>query len=271
MTPCTADNAWRDRLMSLLVDHEYSSSPRGMPVFEQLHRTIIVDIERSLITHPLRKLNYRFAAAEALWIMNGDDRVEPLARYNKRMRDFSDDGVVLAGAYGPRLQHQVNYVIDALRRDRDTRQAVASIWTPSPGRSKDIPCTLSLSFMIRNDALHAHAFMRSSDVWLGVPYDLFSFSCFASMIAALYNDCAGVVPVGLGRLHLTAASSHIYAEHREQAAAIVTAAPSERAFAWPVDAVRNGEPGRIAEYLTDMIDSGPPELPRTTLQGLDAG
>lgn len=271
MMPCTADNAWRDRLASLLLDHEYSSSPRGMPVFEQLHRTIVVDIERSLITHPLRKLNYRFAAAEALWIMNGDDRVEPLARYNKRMRDFSDDGIVLAGAYGPRLQHQINYVINALRRDRDTRQAVASIWTPSPRPSKDIPCTLSLSFMIRGDALHAHAFMRSSDVWLGVPYDLFSFSCFASMIAALYNDCAGVEPVGLGRLHLTAASSHLYAEHREQATAIVAAAPSERSFAWPIGAVRSGEPGRIAEYLTDMIDSGPPEWPRTAPQSSDAG
>lgn len=255
-----ADAAWRARVASLLDADavDYVVEPRGKRVAEQLHRTITVDIERSLLLVPQRKLNYRFAAAEALWIMLGDDRVAPLAKHNKRMAEFSDDGVRLAGAYGPRLLPQLQYVVEALIADRDTRQAVASIWTPSPQPSKDIPCTLALTFMIRDGRLHAHAFMRSSDVWLGVPYDLFSFSCYATLIAALHNArVGGDKLVELGRLHLTAASSHLYAEHAALAAAVVGAAPVEQPpVRWPRDAALAGNAFGVERWLTRIVDIG---------------
>ena len=221
----TADVQWRSRLSSLLRDG-MGAAPRGKQVLEQLHASIAVNIEESLVSDSMRKLNYRFAAAEALWIIQGHNEVEILAKYNPRMRDFSDDGLILAGAYGPRLVPQFKWVVDKLLEDESTRQAVASIWTPNPEPSKDIPCTIALTFMVRNGMLHCHAFMRSSDVWLGVPYDLFSFSQVALFILAKYNSIKrfesahAIMP---GRLYLTAASSHLYAEHFDSAKAVLDA------------------------------------------------
>ena len=203
-----ANTQWLSCLGQLL-QHGERIAPRGRNTLEQLHATLCVALEDSLVTIAERGINYKFAAAEALWIINGDDSVEALTKYNSRMREFSDDGVTLAGAYGPRLVPQFGYVVDTLLADRNTRQAVASIWTPNPLPSKDIPCTIALTFMVRDNRFHCHAFMRSSDVWLGVPYDLFSFSQVALYLLAMYN-AAAQMSAAPGQLWLTAASSHMY-------------------------------------------------------------
>lgn len=196
-----------------------ASSPRGQPTIELTHHAVHVDLARPLVACPRRKLSVRFAAAEALWILAGDDRLAPVARFAPQLAQFSDDGARLTGAYGPRVVAQLGYVVAKLLEDRDTRQAVLTTWVPNPPSSKDIPCTLALTFAIRRGRLHCHAFMRSSDVWLGLPYDVFSFSMIAAKVACLYNQQVATTPrsvpdappeVELGTLHLTAASSHLY-------------------------------------------------------------
>jgi thymidylate synthase len=183
-------------------------SPRGMKIREIDHHGIYVDMNYPVLTLPGRKLNYKFMAAEALWILEGSDRVADLAPYNPAMARFSDDGVTLAGAYGPRFVAQLSYVLAKLKEDRDTRQATLTLWTPNPTQSKDIPCTVAMDFKIRDDRLNLHVFMRSSDVWLGLPYDVFSFTMIACLVACHLN--AAGPPVTPGTLYLTAASSHVY-------------------------------------------------------------
>lgn len=131
--------AWRRALKRALTEGELVA-PRGQRTKELLGHVVSIDMARAVVTSPTRKLSYRFMCAEALWILAGQNELAPLTRFVKRMADFSDDGVTLAGAYGPRLVPQLPYVVDALARDRETRQAVVTIWTPSPPPSRDIPC-----------------------------------------------------------------------------------------------------------------------------------
>jgi thymidylate synthase len=42
------------------------------------------------------------------------------------------------------IKQQLDYVVEALVKDNDSRQAVLTIWRPSPAPSKDIPCTVSI-------------------------------------------------------------------------------------------------------------------------------
>lgn len=208
----TADQAWLGLLRTLLVEGQVVS-PRGMRTLEILHHvSLTVDLNHPVVTHPLRKLNYRFMAAEALWIQAGRNELADLTVVNPKMAQYSDDGQTLAGAYGPRIRPQIPYVVEKLVKDRDTRQAALTIWTPSPEPSKDLPCTIAMTFSIRNHRLYQHVFMRSSDAWLGVPYDVFSFSLLGIEVACLYNRLSSEC-IGLGHLTVTMTSSHLYEEH----------------------------------------------------------
>ena len=205
-----------DGLLNNLMVHGSQSSPRGHKTREILNVTIEIDHGlNNILVNPIRGVNYRFMVAEWLWILAGMNDVHILARYNAAMRKFSDDGQILSGAYGPRLMPQIPYIVHSLFKE-DSRQAVATIWTPSPSNSLDIPCTISLQWMIRDKKLHCTVNMRSSDVWLGLPYDFYTFSQITNYVAMLMQ-----VPVGSVTMNL--ASSHIYEPNFNSAMDIIGA------------------------------------------------
>lgn len=206
-----ATNMWLTAL-SMIVAHGRIVTPRGKPTTELLHHTVLTDMSQPAVWCRERKLNYSFMAAEALWMLDGRDDLEPLVVHTPRMASFSDDGRTLAGAYGPRIMSQHDYVVSCLCNDINTRQAVLTTWNRNPPPSKDIPCTVSMQFMIRNRQLNAHVYMRSSDVWLGLPYDTFSFSMVAAHVACDYNQrmLTDSDRIRLGTMHLTAGSMHLY-------------------------------------------------------------
>jgi thymidylate synthase len=201
---------WLDAINDILANGD-PVSPRGKMTREIPQRTMVVDMRRPVLRVPDRSLSYKFMAAEAYWILSGDDRVETIAPYNSRIKNFSDDGERFFGAYGPKIKAQLPYIIEKLMVDEDSRQAGLTIWRECPPDTKDVPCTVAIFFSIRNGKLNAHVFMRSSDVWLGVPYDVFNFSMLSHLVCGLLNEVRRrdslVVP---GQLFLTAASSHLY-------------------------------------------------------------
>lgn len=193
-------------------------APRGQLTRELLSARYTLDMRLPVVDVPARGLNYKFAAAEAYWILSGSNRLAEITSYNARMSEFSDDGVTLFGAYGPRIQSQLPYVVDKLREDAHTRQAGLTIWREFPPKTKDTPCTVAMWFQLRRGKLVMHVFMRSSDLWLGFPYDVFSFSMVAHQVCCRLNATHETdEPIEPSALHLTAASSHLYETNFEDA------------------------------------------------------
>lgn len=158
----------------------------------------------NVLKSPGRKLNYQFSVAEWLWIMLGYNAAEVILPYNKNLAEFQNELTgTFDGAYGPHVVMQLPYVLQKLQEDPDTRQAIISLWQPRPRASKDIPCTISLQFILRNDQLHMVATMRSNDAWLGMPYDIFNFTQIQNYVAALLD-------VGMGEYHHVVGSLHLY-------------------------------------------------------------
>jgi len=211
----TMNTAWFEAISEVL-DAGLICRPRGKVVKEVLHQTHVIDMNYPVLSLAKRKVSYRFMVREAIWILSGSNLLAPLVEVNKRMAEFSDDGVTLAGAYGPRFVEQLPHVVKALAGDSDTRQATLTLWRPSPAPSKDIPCTVAMDFKIRRGLLSCHVFMRSSDLWLGLPYDVFSFTMMAAKVAHQLFLQTGA-EARLGDLYLTSASSHIYEEHFQKA------------------------------------------------------
>ena len=179
-----------------------------MPTLEAICYSSTIDATRPTTYVDDRKLGYRFMCAEAAWILSGDDRVETIKPYSKEIERFSDNGVTFFGAYGPKLVEQWDYCLDKLASSPDTRQAVINIWREQPPGTKDVPCTLSWQFLIRRNLLHLVATMRSSDAWLGWPYDVFTQ---AMIIHAMCLDLRQKgINVSPGCVTLTAGSQHLY-------------------------------------------------------------
>lgn len=207
----TATAAWILKLNEIL-DNGEKVSPRGKDCLELLNSSTVIDMNYPYVECPPRKLGHKFQHAEAAWILSGDNRVETIAPYASAIKEFSDDGIYFAGAYGPRFVDQCSYVVDSLTRDPQTRQAVLTIWRPSPRTSSDIPCTVSVQFFIRDNKLYCIDTMRSSDIWLGWPYDVFNFSMMSEYIRILLSK--KYPQLQLGNLYLNAGSQHLYSHNR---------------------------------------------------------
>jgi thymidylate synthase len=226
------------------------SAPRGLDTTEVLgaHLQLTEPRRRFVDLPPVRMLNPAFAVAEALWILSGSD--DPwIFTYNRSLEQYADEGR-LQGAYGPRMRSwhgevdQLEHVRRLLARDPDSRQAVIQLYDPQRDTRghRDVPCTLNYRFFVRAGRLEMHTTMRSNDVWLGLPYDVFT----ATM---LHELMAGWLGVELGTYHHHVDSLHLYAQHYE-AAAQVAASPVEPS---PAMAPVSAPADRLTEFLTSVV------------------
>lgn len=175
-----------------------------------------------------RRVNSRLAAVEALQLISGTFDANLVRRAAPAYADVlvrPDD--LAYGAYGPRLREQLDEVTSLLTGNPRTRRAVLSIWREDDlTHDGDRPCTLSLQFLLRydqrlgDDALELIVTMRSQDLFLGVPYDLFMFSQLQASLA--YH-----LGVGVGRYVHQVGSLHLYDRDRE-AIGMLTACPADR-------------------------------------------
>lgn len=203
-------------LLNNLIKKGEKVSPRGSPIYEIRNTSLLIqNAQRNVLHCDQRKVSYRFMVAEWLWIWFGREDVASIANFNPKIANFSDNGVTFNGAYGPPIRQQWRRVAELLQTDPDTRQAVLQIYRAPQGPTKDVPCTLALQFFIREGRLHTTAYMRSSDVWLGLPYDTFTFSMLGSIMAT-------TVGVKVGSLTLHLGSSHLYDSNLEAAQRVLS-------------------------------------------------
>jgi thymidylate synthase len=200
------DRVWK-QLLEACYTSDLKSQPRGLEISEIIGAQYRVPMP-AYITLINRKVNYSFMFAEAWWILSGSNRVEDIDPYMKFYKTFSDDGIFMRGAYGPKIVDQLGYIVDTLSTDLDSRQAVVNIWRERPGSSKDIPCTLSMQFIIRKNKLNCVTTMRSNDIVKGFTYDVFTFSMISLYIKHLLSDRG--IKVDLGDLIVNAGSLHLY-------------------------------------------------------------
>lgn len=186
-----------------------TESPNGTNTRELIGISSEFDMNYPVCYHPERGLSYVFMAAEAYWITSGSMFVDDIAPYNKHIANFSDDGYIFNGAYGPKFINQVDYVVNALRKDESSRRAVMTIWIQNPIETKDHACTVSLQFLIRGGKIHTCVTMRSNDLWLGRPYDMFNFTVMTLRILTLLNKDRNEL-IELGNMIITVGSLHLY-------------------------------------------------------------
>lgn len=209
--------AYIDLCRQINDNSEFMSSPRGMKIKEKLGVQFrIKNIRDRLPYVEARNFSLSYFVAESIWYMSGNNSTEWISHYAPFWKNISDDGKTANSAYGARIfkTHpqigngeivQWDYVKNELLKDPDSRRAVIHIRVPddSLNAMKDVPCTLSLQFFIRANKLHLHVNMRSSDIILGLVYDVPAFTLMQEVMA---NE----LEVDVGEYCHTSNSLHCY-------------------------------------------------------------
>ena len=213
----TIDDLYK-KLIKRVFDAGIPVTARGLSFTEARYQHLILTNPRArLVCNPVRKINKHFLAAEFIWMMSGQDNLELVVFYNKNYTKFSDDGLILHGAYGPRLRNwagsldQLTNCLERLKNDLYTRQAIIIIPDPSIDftvKTKDIPCNNYLQFLYRDGKLDLMCYVRSNDMNLGFPYDAFHWCMLQEMFASILN-------VEVGDYHHIIGSMHIYEQDVE--------------------------------------------------------
>lgn len=212
MQYCIADNAtqaWEWWYPRLLEQKNQQPSRDGTVVGEFLNAcTVIKDPRQGLVLSEKRNLSLKYAMGELLWYLSGSNMVSAISPYSKVWEKLSDDGETVNSAYGHRIYHkfgfdQWEYVKGLLKADPFSRQAVIHIKEPNNSYTKDLPCTICIQYFIRGSRLHSTVYMRSNDIWMGFPYDVF---CFTSLQVKMAMELG----VNLGEYHHIAGSLHLY-------------------------------------------------------------
>ena len=264
---------YKKKLWEVFREPDFICKPRDLKVTEKLNDSWIIDMDDPIITLPERKLSYSFMFGEAAWMLEGRNDVESVSKYVNGVKRFSDDGETFYGAYGPKILTQWSYIIKTLNTDQDSRQAVLNIWRENPRSSKDIPCTLSLQFILREASdelwLHTIATMRSNDAWLGTPYDTFNFSAISFYIACHLNKVG--IKCKLGSLNIQAGSRHIYETDFKKLDSIFTSNyhdESELSFNSLIDKYKNS-PKKFISNLKEAADYTPVSKENGRLKKID--
>jgi thymidylate synthase len=221
-------NGLFQRAIAGVLSDGRSVAPRGLPTVEVLGAQLLLRNPRRRMVDlpPVRVLNPAFAVAEAVWIIAGS--ASPwIFRFNDRLVGFADGGI-LRGAYGPRLRRwggridQLDQVRRLLVAEPSSRQAAVQLFDPARDFAghRDVPCTVGYRFFLRGGRLHMHTTMRSQDLWLGFPYDVFAATVLQELLA-------GWLGAKVGDYHHQVDSLHLYSRDLGDARPVLGLDPSE--------------------------------------------
>lgn len=201
-------------LVQHVLRHGEEAAPRGMKTREIEDAVIhIDDVYHSLPLKVGRGTVPGIGAVEACQLLSGTSVPETVIAVGPQFKNYTEDSGIFHGAYGLRTRGQYDAVIEKLKNDSDSRQAVVTIWNPeydNQPSKRDYPCTVLHQFRIRSNKLNMSVYMRSNDVWLGAAYDFFQFTQVQIALASVL----GIEP---GKYAHHVGSLHIYEQHYDAA------------------------------------------------------
>jgi thymidylate synthase len=149
----------------------------------------------------------RYGIGELLWYLSANNKLSQIQKYTKGWDRMTDDGETVNSNYGYCIAKkygfdQLEFVINELKKNPNSRRAVIHIKEPSDKPSKDVNCTVCLQFFIREGKLYMTTYMRSNDIWFGFPYDVFQFTCLQIYLSMVLEVELGTYTHIVGSLHL---------------------------------------------------------------------
>ena len=180
------------------------------------------DLNDGLPLLTTKKLHLKSIIHELLWFIRGDTNISYLKENNVSIWDeWADENGDLGPVYGKQWRRwdtpdgrkldQLNDIINEIKNNPNSRRMIVSSWNPSDVGSMALPpCHCLFQFYVAENKLSCQLYQRSADIFLGVPFNIASYSILTHMIA-------NVTGLSIGHFVHTLGDAHLYMNHFEQA------------------------------------------------------
>jgi thymidylate synthase len=169
-----------------------------------------------------KKMPFKLLAKEMLWFVSGSSNIKYLQDNGIHYWDgFADSDLNLGPVYGVQWRHWINpkggtidqlaWAIDQIRNHPDSKAIIVSAWNPADLDEMRLPpCHTFFHFEVIKGKLKMMLYQRSSDVFLGLPFNIAQYSLLLHMVAHVTGLEARELVVSIG-------NAHLYTNHLEQA------------------------------------------------------
>ncbi|MCL1799832.1 MAG: thymidylate synthase [Promicromonosporaceae bacterium] len=208
-------------LAEVLRDGVAKSDRTGTGTISVFGRQIRYDLSQGFPLLTTKLVHFKSVAYELLWFLRGDSNVRWLQENGVRIwNEWADDDGDLGPVYGvqwrswptPDGRHidQISDVIGQIRDNPDSRRLIVSAWNVAELENMALPpCHLLFQFHVAEGRLSCLLYQRSADMFLGVPFNIASYSLLTHLVAAQTG-------LQVGDFVWTGGDCHIYDNHREQ-------------------------------------------------------
>jgi thymidylate synthase len=215
-----------DLLTDLLENGEQKGDRTGTGTISVFGRQIRHDLSKGFPLLTTKKLHFKSIANELIWFLNGDTNVRWLQENGVTIWDeWATESGDLGPIYGKQWTawptrdggaiNQIDYVVDSLRHNPNSRRILFHGWNPeylpdesvSPqdnvrdGRMALPPCHLLYQFYVAGGKLSSQLYIRSSDSFLGLPYNIACLALLTHMLAQQVDLIPHEIVVSIGDLH----------------------------------------------------------------------
>lgn len=180
------------------------------------------DLQQGFPLLTTKKVHLKSIIHELLWFLKGDTNIAYLKDHQVTIWDeWADENGELGPVYGyqwrswpaPDGRHidQISKVLEEIQRNPDSRRLIVSAWNVADiERMALAPCHAFFQFYVANGKLSCQLYQRSADFFLGVPFNIASYSLLTLMVA----QACGLKP---GDFVHTFGDCHLYLNHLDQA------------------------------------------------------
>ncbi|WP_340693575.1 thymidylate synthase [Hyphomonas sp.] len=218
-------------LLSDILEHGSERSDRtGTGTKAVFGRQLRFDLADGFPMVTTKKLHLRSIIIELLWFLKGDTNVRYLKDNGVSIwDDWADENGDLGPVYGKqwrswaapdgRVIDQVQWVLDEIRTNPNSRRLIVSAWNPADVNDMALPpCHCLFQFNVMDGKLNCQLYQRSADIFLGVPFNIASYALLTLMMARATGLQAGEFVHTFG-------DAHLYMNHIDQAQLQLTREP----------------------------------------------
>ncbi|MCS7337202.1 MAG: thymidylate synthase [Verrucomicrobiae bacterium] len=209
-------------LQFVLERGKFRPDRTGTGVYSVFGAQLRVSLRDSFPLLTTKKMHFKSIVHELLWFLRGDTNIKYLHEHGVTIWDeWADKDGNLGRIYGAqwcdwrtadgRSINQIDWVIEEIKTNPLSRRLVVTAWNPGELDQMALPpCHVLFQFYVQDGELSCHLYQRSGDIFLGVPFNIASYSLLTMMVAQVCGLKPGEFIHSFGDLHL-------YSNHVEQA------------------------------------------------------